>query len=122
VKAAYKWIQMHYTLDENPGMGDSGLYYYYHTFAKALAAIGVDAVVDANKKSHDWRQELVQELAGRQKPDGSWVNSNARWLEGDPNLVTAYSLLALSYCQPKEVAALPPVDHLVPPPDTGTTN
>ena len=30
-----------------------------------------------------------------QKDDGSWINGNARWLEGDPNLVTAYSLLAL---------------------------
>jgi squalene-hopene/tetraprenyl-beta-curcumene cyclase len=31
--------------------------------------------------------------------DGSWVNENPRWMEGDPNLVTAYALLALAYCQ-----------------------
>ncbi len=103
VKAAYKWIQQHYELDENPGMGDNGLYYYYHTFAKALATMSDDHVVDADGKSHDWRGELVTQLASQQKSDGSWVNKNARWLEGDPNLVTAYSLLALSYCQPKEV-------------------
>jgi squalene-hopene/tetraprenyl-beta-curcumene cyclase len=116
VKAAYKWIQHHYTVKENPGMADNGLYYYYHTFAKALATIGKGQLVDAEGNKHDWRAELVAELISRQKDDGSWVNSNPRWLEGDPNLVTAYSLLALSYCRPKEVAQQPPVDHIVPPP------
>src|SRR5690606_30111609 len=28
VKAAAAWARQHYTLDENPGMGDAGLYYY----------------------------------------------------------------------------------------------
>ena len=100
VKAAYDWIRKHYTVDENPGMGAQGLYYYYHTFAKALATIGDEHLVDAEGKSHDWRAELSQELVSTQQPDGSWVNANPRWLEGDPNLVTAYSLLALSYCRP----------------------
>ncbi len=35
-------------------------------------------------------------MASRQQPDGSWVNENTRWLEGDANLVTGYALLALS--------------------------
>jgi squalene-hopene/tetraprenyl-beta-curcumene cyclase len=99
VKAAYEWIRRHYTLEENPGMGAQGLYYYYHTFAKALATIGDDQLVDADGAVHDWRAELAQQLISTQKPDGSWINSNTRWLEGDPNLVTGYALLALSYCQ-----------------------
>jgi squalene-hopene/tetraprenyl-beta-curcumene cyclase len=98
VKAAYKWIQDHYTLEENPGMGAQGLYYYYHTFAKALATVGDSELIAADGKSHNWREELVQELASKQQDNGSWVNATPRWLEGDPNLVTAYSLLALSYC------------------------
>src|SRR5581483_10112438 len=40
VKAASQYIRKHYTLDENPGLGQMGLYYYYHTFAKALAMLG----------------------------------------------------------------------------------
>jgi squalene-hopene/tetraprenyl-beta-curcumene cyclase len=100
VKAAYEWIRQHYTLEENPGMGAQGLYYYYHTFAKALATLGDAQIVDANGQSHDWRTDLAQQLIASQKPDGSWVNANPRWLEGDPNLATAYSLLALSYCRP----------------------
>jgi squalene-hopene/tetraprenyl-beta-curcumene cyclase len=99
VKAAYDWIRQHYTLKENPGMGAQGLYYYYHTFAKALATLGDAQIVDAEGKSHDWQADLAQHLIAEQKPDGSWVNSNPRWLEGDPNLATAYSLLALSYCR-----------------------
>ena len=92
--------QKNYGLQTNPGIGDAGLYYYYHTFAKALAAMGQDSIEDADGVKHNWRRELVDELARRQRDDGSWVNENSRWLEGDPALVTGYALLALSYCRP----------------------
>jgi squalene-hopene/tetraprenyl-beta-curcumene cyclase len=82
-------------------MGDAGLYYYYHTFAKALDAMGHDKVKDDRGVEHDWRTELLAELARRQQENGSWLNENSRWLEGDPNLVTGYALLALSYCRPE---------------------
>lgn len=111
VKAAVEWLSKHYSLEDNPGMGDAGLYYYYHTFAKALDALdqsdtstdddsGRGFFTDNDGNKHDWRKELVAELASRQQPDGSWTNKNTRWLEGDPNLVTGYALLALSYCRP----------------------
>ncbi|MBL8852148.1 MAG: terpene cyclase/mutase family protein [Planctomycetaceae bacterium] len=98
VAAATKWIQKFYSLDENPGMGQVGLYYYYHTFAKALDVAGQDEFVDAAGVQHDWRHELVEHLASRQQENGSWVNTADRWYEGNPSLVTAYSLLALEYC------------------------
>jgi hypothetical protein len=98
VKAAVKWIQTHYDLKSNPQMGEKGLYYYYHTFAKALDALGIDELEDAKGVKHDWRRELIEELARRQKPDGSWVNADNMWMEGDPNLSTAFAVLALSYC------------------------
>lgn len=101
VKAAVEWISAHYDVASNPGMGSAGLYYYYHTFAKALDAIGMDQVEDADGVKHDWRSELVQELARRQLPSGTWINENPRWLEGDPNLVAGYALLTLSYCRAK---------------------
>jgi squalene-hopene/tetraprenyl-beta-curcumene cyclase len=101
VKAAVDWAKKHYTLDENPGLGNAGLYYYFHTFAKALDAIGEPKVVDDEGAEHDWRQELIDALAERQRDDGSWINENDRWLEADPNLVTGYALLALSYCHQK---------------------
>jgi squalene-hopene/tetraprenyl-beta-curcumene cyclase len=99
-KAAKKWIQQNYDLKTNPGVGPDGLYYYYHVFAKALAAAGSETLEDAKGEKHNWRQELVAELASKQQANGAWINPKGRWLEGDPNLVTGYVLLALSYCRP----------------------
>ena len=81
-------------------MGSSGLYYYYHTAAKALDAAGMKELTDADGKKHDWRRELVAELVKRQRPDGSWVNSDPAGWKASPSLVTGYALLALSYCKP----------------------
>lgn len=100
VKAAVAWLQKHYDLSANPGMGQQGLYYYYQTFAKALAATGKDTFADDKGAQHHWRSELVAQLAKEQNADGSWINEANRWMEGDPNLVTGYALLALSYCNP----------------------
>jgi squalene-hopene/tetraprenyl-beta-curcumene cyclase len=100
VIAAMEFIRNHYSLETNPGMGPSGLYYYYHTFAKALDAAGVDVLDDAEGTPHVWRSELAKTLIDVQQDDGSWVNAeNDRWMEGDRQLVTAYALLALSYCK-----------------------
>src|SRR5204862_4573096 len=45
VKAAWDWITKNWTLDENPGMRESGpqnaqsgLYYYFHTMGRTLNA------------------------------------------------------------------------------------
>jgi squalene-hopene/tetraprenyl-beta-curcumene cyclase len=100
VKAALKWLQSHYDLKSNPGMGNSGLYYYYHTMAKALDAIGKPDFIDEKGVKHDWRRELLGELIALQRTDGSWINSDNRWMESDPNLVTGYVLLTLAYCKP----------------------
>ncbi len=101
VHSARRWIQKHYDVTTNPGLGDAGLFYYYHTFAKTLDALGESEVEDVTGARHDWRSDLVHELRRRQQADGSWVNAEPRWLEGDPNLVTGYALLALSYCRPQ---------------------
>jgi squalene-hopene/tetraprenyl-beta-curcumene cyclase len=99
VAAAMDFIQKHYTLEDNPGMGKAGLYYYYHTFAKALDAAEVEVLTDASGENHNWRRELAAKLIAEQQEDGSWVNDgNRRWMEGNRNLVTAYALLALKYC------------------------
>ncbi len=102
VKAATDWIKRFYSIEENPGLGQQGLFYYYHTFAKALSVMGVEEFEDADGSRHDWRKELATHLREVQQDNGSWVNRTDRWYEGDPNLVTAYALLALSYAAPTE--------------------
>jgi squalene-hopene/tetraprenyl-beta-curcumene cyclase len=106
VQTALDWISKHYTVDRNPGMptgrDQQGLYYYYHTMAKCLHALGEDYVVDDKGVKHDWRKDISEALAKRQRPDGSWTNESDRWFEGDPNLVTGYCLMTLSYCGAKK--------------------
>ena len=105
LKKALEWIGKNYTLDSNPGMPEAnsqrGLYYYYHTFAKTMDALGIDEFTDAKGVKHDWRADLTAAIAKRQKADGSFLNETDRWMEGDPNLVTGYTLMALSYCKKK---------------------
>ena len=105
VKAAWDWIRSNWTLDENPGMrlggpdlAQQGLYYYYHTFARALNAYDEPVVEDAKGGKHDWRVELIDKLASLQREDGSWVGDK-RWMESNPVLVTAYAVLALQEAQ-----------------------
>jgi len=100
VQAAKDWIGRHYDLTANPGMGQQGLFYYYHIFAKTLAATGDPFVLTEDQKKQDWRADLTRRLADLQRNDGSWTNPADRWFEGDPNLVTAYAMLALNYCDP----------------------
>ncbi|WP_437223952.1 hypothetical protein SH661x_003423 [Planctomicrobium sp. SH661] len=100
VKAAEEWLRKFYSLEENPGMGQQGLFYYYQTVAKTMEALGREDFSDANGTRHLWRVELADQILSRQKPNGSWLNETPRWMEGDPNLVTAYSLITLKYCKP----------------------
>ena len=95
VVAVLDWLRKNYTLDENPGMGQQGLYYYYHTMAKALAAYGINELVVEDGRKVDWRRDLALNLLNRQNGEGFWINENGRWWERDPVLVTAYSVIIL---------------------------
>ncbi|MGD9634260.1 MAG: prenyltransferase/squalene oxidase repeat-containing protein [Pirellulales bacterium] len=99
VKAALDWISKFYTVDDNPGQGDAGIYYYYNAFAAALNASKLSEIKAADGQSHDWRADLIAEIAERQQDDGSWQNSNRQWMEGDKNLSTAFALIALAHAQ-----------------------
>jgi squalene-hopene/tetraprenyl-beta-curcumene cyclase len=99
VQAAFEWIERHFTVDENPGMEQQGLFYYYHLMAKSLASYRVGKINGADGKTTDWREALGRKLIALQKPDGSWVNPEGRWMEDNPVLCTAYSLMALGDIQ-----------------------
>ncbi len=96
VKAVKEWLGKNYTLDENPGLGAEGLYYYYQTMSKALSAAGIDKLETEDGKMADWRSDLALALLRKQREDGSWANSNGRWMESNPVLVTAYSVMSLA--------------------------
>jgi squalene-hopene/tetraprenyl-beta-curcumene cyclase len=99
IQAAYGWIQTNYTLEHNPGSagGVQGLYYYYNVFSKSMAAYGDTTLVDSDGNEHNWRNDLAEKLLGLQSDDGSWVNPDSpRWMEGNKELVTAWSVIALN--------------------------
>lgn len=96
VKAALNWIAEHYSLDENYPIGNQGLYYYYHTFARTFAVLGEKTIRDANGVEHHWANELGDKLIALQSPEGFWANESGRWWEGNPVLATAYAVLALN--------------------------
>ena len=96
VAAALEWVKKNYTLEENPGMGRQGLYYYYHLLAKGLAIAQIDELMTSDGRRVDWQRELALRLIHLQNSDGSWVNDTARWMEKDPVLVTTYCSLTLS--------------------------
>lgn len=101
VASAFDWAVRHWSMDENPGMGAQGLFYFYHIMSKSLAAYGHDVIPVKGGQPVAWRSQMVQKLTSLQKvePDGSgegyWVNANNRWMETDQTLVTSYTLIAL---------------------------
>lgn len=101
VQAAWGWITNNWTLEENPGMraagpenAQHGLYYYFHTLARALNEYDEPIITTPDGRQIDWRIELIQTAAKLQKPDGSW-SGDARWMESNPILVTSYVVQAL---------------------------
>ena len=94
VRQAVEWLNRYWSVDENPGMGNQGLYYFYDIKARALSAAGIAKVGE-----HEWKKELAAKLISLQRADGSWANENNRFWESDPILCTSFALLALELCR-----------------------
>ncbi|MGH7145781.1 MAG: prenyltransferase/squalene oxidase repeat-containing protein [Planctomycetota bacterium] len=97
LKAAFQFIANNYSVDHNPGMGQTGFYYYCLLMSKALNAydqeVGSRYVKDADGTEHDWSKELGEKLVSLQTDGGFWQNTKDRWWETDPKLCTAYALV-----------------------------
>ena len=106
VRLAYDWIRAHYALDENPGIGDEGRYYYYMIFGRALGAWGEPTIEiineDGSTEPRDWANDLIDQLESMQNEDGSFESVNDRWMENNPVLITSYALIALQSAMGRE--------------------
>lgn len=100
---ALAWISANYMLGENPGVGADGLYYYFLAFARAMDAHSgpgrIDQITvngpDGKPEVRDWSNDLIDRLAELQNEDGSFKSVDDRWMENNPELITAYSMIAL---------------------------
>ncbi|MBZ5560325.1 MAG: terpene cyclase/mutase family protein [Acidobacteriia bacterium] len=95
VQVVLKWVRNNYTVDENPGLGQKTVYYYYMVFAKALQAIGEPVIVDAKGVSHNWREDLGRKLLSLQHPEGYWVNTVPDEMQDNKVLVTTFTMMAI---------------------------
>ncbi|MFK7788159.1 MAG: prenyltransferase/squalene oxidase repeat-containing protein [Phycisphaeraceae bacterium] len=106
--AAMGWISKNYDLNRNPGMPEEqklqGLFYYYITKARALNAYGNTSISvqrpgvdggDPTVEKRDWANDLIATVVKHQHEEGWWANTETRWLESQPALVTAYAVIAL---------------------------
>lgn len=99
VVAAYDWLRAHYTFDENPGLGQKGLYFYLHMMGRGLGLMGQRTLVDSEGRSHDWPVELSHKLLSLQKADGTWANTDGTYWESNPVMATSRAVLALAFAR-----------------------
>ena len=95
VISAFDFCTKHWTLDENPGQGINGLYFYYDVMSRALNALGADSIPQKAGDAIAWREAMIRKIISLQSPEGFWTNESNRWWENDPVLATSYSLIAL---------------------------
>jgi len=109
VVAVKDWLGKNYTVSENPGLGDQGLYYYYHAMPKALAAANLSTLKLADGTEADWRKDLGEKLLSLQQPDGSWEmasrpggpgGKSAKNLQPITHVGSAWAVLGLMHTSP----------------------
>lgn len=99
VRSALDWAMKHWSLEENPGLGREGMYFFYHVLTRGLTACGVDKITLKDGSSLEWKPQVAQKILSLQRANGSWLNEKGRYWEADPVLVTSYSLISLELLQ-----------------------
>ena len=93
VRSAFEWATAHWTLDENPGVGAEGKYYFMNVLTKALAAYGQSRIPVKGEAGLDWRAEvticsrLIRRPAtgtGQTMPGAGWKTTEC-WLRLMPS-------------------------------------
>ena len=97
VKAALGWIEQNYDFNTHPGMGTTAYYYYLQNAASALEAYGEPYLATDRGKRRNWGADLVSKFIYLQQGDGSWVNEDRRYWEGNKILVTARAIITLNH-------------------------
>ncbi|MDF3130694.1 terpene cyclase/mutase family protein [Kiritimatiellaeota bacterium B1221] len=95
IRSAFEWAGLHWTVDENPGVGTQGYFYFLNILAKCMTTANEDALTTPEGEVIHWREEMLGKLIDLQLEDGTWKNEDNSYWEGNPVLVTAYTLTAM---------------------------
>lgn len=103
VLAAKGWVAKNYDgFKSNPGMPAGkelqGLFYTYAASAKALDLLDASTLTTGDGRTVDWRADLfaaIKDRANVKDQTAFWINSEKRWGEDTPHLVTTYVVRAL---------------------------
>lgn len=97
-KESLKWVENNFSVKKHPGMlkSQTSIYYYYFTLAKTFHLIEKNNPKVLKDKNLNWKSVLAEEILSRQQKDGSWINTEKKYMEGVPVLCTAYAINALN--------------------------
>ncbi|HEV3387016.1 MAG TPA: prenyltransferase/squalene oxidase repeat-containing protein [Gemmata sp.] len=96
------WLSQNFRADTHPGIYNKAhetnrqaVYYYYAASVAKVIREHEMKPVDIP----DWATSLANELSGRQKKDGSWVNPVELVRENEPLVATSNAVSALARCK-----------------------
>jgi len=98
-------VTKYYTVEENPGMGQQGVLYYYQMFSKVLSTMDYRHPQGQPGKVARLAQGIGRATLQDATRKRAWLNKVERWYESNPDLGTAYVLISLKYCEPKAAKA-----------------
>ena len=96
VQAAFNWLKNHYDIENNPGLGKEGYYYYLHLMAKSLYIYNEDTL-ETKKGKIFWKKTILKKMLSLQHYKGYWVNKEKRWQESNPVLTSCYALMTIFF-------------------------
>jgi hypothetical protein len=98
--AARAWLMKNFRAGSHPGdyherreMDRMAVYHYY---TASVAKIEPPLVVDATDGQADAKQLIAEDLLGRQRDDGSWLNPVSATRENEAIIATSFALIALA--------------------------
>ena len=98
LETALDYVEEHWNISKNPGLGMKGYYTYIYALSKALKSMDISYIETPDGAKHYWRGEIITELLSRQKGNGAWRQATSAWWENNPSLVTAYAILTMEQC------------------------
>jgi squalene-hopene/tetraprenyl-beta-curcumene cyclase len=106
VQAARRWLERNFSATDNPGQWEDdravlqNATYYYWTWSVSHALMGLDLQqVKTDQGQVRWAEVLADEVLGRQKRDGAWVNRDIDGREDCPLVATPWAAATLAVCR-----------------------